>query len=277
MSGAALRVAEMFGATFQGEGPSAGQRAAFIRLSGCPLSCSWCDEPQTWDWSRFDRAAESQVLTADQVLAWAAGDPAKLVVITGGEPLSQQRALAGLVSALAAGGRRVEIETSGVITPVPELAASVTAFNVSPKLASSAVPYARRIRPDALAWFAASGKAVFKFVACTREDLDGKRIIAEWRALIHEHQLIVITAWVPEADPGAAQLTTRFVSSANWVTSAPVSLGQVSPAASPAVPSSAAPQYQFPAAMSGEETVFVQGHFRKNGTYVQPHLRRPTR
>lgn len=172
MSGAALRVAEMFGATFQGEGPSAGQRAAFIRLSGCPLSCSWCDEPQTWDWSRFDRAAESQVLTADQVLAWAAGDPAKLVVITGGEPLSQQRALAGLVSALAAGGRRVEIETSGVITPVPELAASVTAFNVSPKLASSAVPYARRIRPDALAWFAASGKAVFKFVACTREDLD---------------------------------------------------------------------------------------------------------
>jgi len=111
----------------------------------------------------------------------------------------------------------------------------------------------------------------------TREDLDGKRIIAEWRALIHEHQLIVITAWVPEADPGAAQLTTRFVSSANWVTSAPVSLGQVSPAASPAVPSSAAPQYQFPAAMSGEETVFVQGHFRKNGTYVQPHLRRPTR
>ncbi len=172
MSSAVLRVAEMFGPTFQGEGPSAGQLAAFVRLSGCPVRCSWCDEPQTWNWSRFDRGAESRPVTAGQIVTWASGIPAELVVITGGEPMTQQRGLIELAGALTDGGRRVEIETSGTITPVPVLASSVSAFNVSPKLASSGVPYERRIRPDALAALVATAKAVFKFVACGRGDLD---------------------------------------------------------------------------------------------------------
>lgn len=172
MTSAVLRVAETFGPTFQGEGPSAGQRAAFIRLSGCPVRCSWCDEPQTWDWSQFDRRAESQPMTAEQIFTWASGIPADLVVITGGEPLAQQQGVIELVTALADGGRRIEIETSGTIMPAPVLAASVTTFNVSPKLASSMVPYERRIRPDALAAFAASGKAIFKFVTCSPGDLE---------------------------------------------------------------------------------------------------------
>ena len=50
---------------------------------------------------------------------------------------------------------------------------------MSPKLASSAVPYARRIQPGTLAWFAASGKAVFKFVVCAKADLDEVAEIAE--------------------------------------------------------------------------------------------------
>lgn len=172
MTGAVLRVAEMFGPTFQGEGPSAGQLAAFVRLSGCPVRCSWCDEPQTWDWSRFDRSAESRPEAAERVAAWASTLPAELVVITGGEPLAQQRGLIELAAALADGGRRVEVETSGTITPVPALVSSVSSFSVSPKLASSLVPYERRIRPGALAALAATGKAVFKFVACGTRDLD---------------------------------------------------------------------------------------------------------
>jgi 7-carboxy-7-deazaguanine synthase len=166
-----LQVAEMFGPTFQGEGPSAGQRAAFVRLSGCPVGCAWCDEPQTWDWSRFSRDAESRPMTAGQVAAWAGSIPAGLVVITGGEPLTQQTALAALVTGLAAAGRRVEIETSGTITPGRALLESAAVFNVSPKLASSMVPLARRIRPGPLAAFAASGRAIFKFVVCSRADL----------------------------------------------------------------------------------------------------------
>jgi 7-cyano-7-deazaguanosine (preQ0) biosynthesis protein QueE len=171
MTSTVLRVAELFGPTFQGEGPSAGQQAAFIRLSGCPVRCSWCDEPQTWDWSRFSQKEESQALAAEQVSAWASGVRADLIVITGGEPLTQQRGLIELVTTLTDTGRRVEIETSGTIAPVPALAAAVSAFNVSPKLANSLVPYQRRIRPAALAALAATGKAVFKFVACGRDDL----------------------------------------------------------------------------------------------------------
>jgi 7-carboxy-7-deazaguanine synthase len=172
VTSAVLRVAEMFGPTFQGEGPSAGQRSVFVRLSGCPVRCSWCDERQTWDWVRFDRDAESRPMTAGQVVAWVSDNPAELVVITGGEPMAQQHGLTELVAALAEGGRRVEIETSGTITPTPMLVSSVSTFNVSPKLASSMVAYERRVRPDALAAFAATGKAVFKFVVCGPEDLD---------------------------------------------------------------------------------------------------------
>ncbi len=47
----ALWVAEMFGPTVQGEGPSTGQHAMFIRLAGCHLSCSWCDTAY-WSGSR---------------------------------------------------------------------------------------------------------------------------------------------------------------------------------------------------------------------------------
>jgi organic radical activating enzyme len=166
-----LRVAEMF-ASFQGEGPSAGQRAAFIRLSGCGVGCSWCDEPQTWDWSRFSRERESSRAGVDEACAWAVGTGAGLVVITGGEPLAQQRAVTGLAVALAAAGLRVEVETSGTVIPARELCESVSMFSVSPKLANSGVRLERRIRPEALAAFAACGKAVFKFVACGTSDLN---------------------------------------------------------------------------------------------------------
>jgi 7-carboxy-7-deazaguanine synthase len=167
----ALRVAEMF-VSFQGEGPSAGQRAAFIRLSGCGVGCSWCDEPQTWDWSRFSREQESRTVDVGEVRAWAADTGAGLAVITGGEPLAQRRAVTALAIILAAAGLRVEVETSGTVVPGRELCAAVSMFSVSPKLANSGVSLERRVRPEALAAFAACGKAVFKFVACGTGDLD---------------------------------------------------------------------------------------------------------
>jgi 7-carboxy-7-deazaguanine synthase len=168
----ALRVSEVFGPTFQGEGPSAGQRAAFIRLSGCPVGCAYCDTPYTWDASRFDLAAETTERTVVDLAAWTASVDSDLVVVTGGEPLVQQRALVELADALRRRGRRVEVETSGVIPPVAALTEAVAAFNVSPKLANSAVPEPHRFRPRALERFVQSGKAVFKFVVTGLADLD---------------------------------------------------------------------------------------------------------
>ena len=79
-----LLVAELFGPTFQGEGPSAGQQALFVRLSRCNLSCRWCDTSYTWDWSRFDPHAEARRLPVPEVARWLLQWPVRLVVVTDG-------------------------------------------------------------------------------------------------------------------------------------------------------------------------------------------------
>ncbi|MEV7227229.1 7-carboxy-7-deazaguanine synthase QueE [Polymorphospora sp. NPDC051019] len=166
-----VRVAELFGPTLQGEGESVGQRAMFVRLSGCNLDCGWCDTPYTWDWSRFDQAQESRQIPVSAVVDWVLAQDCDLVVITGGEPLIQQRRLLPLVAALTLAGRRVEIETNGTITPNKALATHVGRFNVSPKLAGSGVAVERRIRPEVLRALNACGKAVFKFVVTGGSDV----------------------------------------------------------------------------------------------------------
>jgi 7-carboxy-7-deazaguanine synthase len=168
-----LLVAETFGPTFQGEGPSCGQQALFLRLSRCNLSCPRCDTPYTWDRSRFDLRAHTQRRSVASVVSWALGHTTPLLVISGGEPLLQQDRLLPVAAALTAVGRRVEIETNGTVIPAPDLVKQVAAFNVSPKLAAFAAArdVGRRINPAALAALVVSGKAVFKFVVASLVDL----------------------------------------------------------------------------------------------------------
>ncbi|MFD8783761.1 7-carboxy-7-deazaguanine synthase QueE [Kitasatospora sp. NPDC059599] len=165
-----LLVAECFGPTFQGEGPSVGQRSLFVRLAPCNLHCPGCDTPETWDWSRFDPREVSTRHGVEDLAAWVMTRSPQLVVVTGGEPLLQQPGLIDLVHLLP--GRRVEVETNGTVVPRAELVESVAAFNVSPKLKAFAAPGDRRIVPQALAAFAACGKARFKFVVHEAAQLD---------------------------------------------------------------------------------------------------------
>jgi 7-carboxy-7-deazaguanine synthase len=65
-----LAVAECYGPTFQGEGPSAGRPALVLRLSRCNLACPSCDVPYTWDWARFSPAAESRRFSASELAKW---------------------------------------------------------------------------------------------------------------------------------------------------------------------------------------------------------------
>jgi organic radical activating enzyme len=170
-----LIVAECFGVTkptFQGEGPSCGMPALFIRLSRCNLTCDWCDTKYTWDWERFDIRKESKRQTTAALLAWALASDVELVVITGGEPLIQQKTLIPLVQRLLAAGKRVEFETNGTLVPDPALLIDGVRFNVSPKLANSGVGENKRIVPTALEAFASSGRAAFKFVTRTVPELD---------------------------------------------------------------------------------------------------------
>ncbi|WP_326549977.1 7-carboxy-7-deazaguanine synthase QueE [Micromonospora sp. NBC_01813] len=163
-------MAELFGPTLQGEGPSTGQRAVFVRLSGCNLDCRWCDTPYTWDWTRFDQAAESREMSVEAVSSWVLSHDADLVVITGGEPLIQHRRLLPLVMALHTAGCRVEIETNGTVDPGSAFTAYAR-LNVSPKLAGSGIPADRRIRPDVLRALCDSGVAIFKFVISEPSDI----------------------------------------------------------------------------------------------------------
>ncbi|MFL4909320.1 7-carboxy-7-deazaguanine synthase QueE [Streptomyces sp. MMS24-I2-30] len=170
-----LIVAERFGVevpTFQGEGPSCGHPALFIRLSRCNLTCTRCDTKYTWDWSRFDPRKESTKQTVADLVAWATSSPVELVVITGGEPLLQQARLVPLVEQLLAAGKRVEFETNGTIAPVPGLVVDGVRFNVSPKLSSFGMDEAKSVVPAALEAFVTSGRAAFKFVASSAADLD---------------------------------------------------------------------------------------------------------
>ncbi|MFH8991457.1 7-carboxy-7-deazaguanine synthase QueE [Streptomyces sp. NPDC017940] len=183
-----LFIADTFGPTFQGEGPSLGRQALFIRLSHCNLSCGqgpgarWaCDTAYTWDFKTYDPQDPKirRRVLLDELMAWVKARTVRLVVITGGEPLIQRFGLERLVAKLHAEGYEVEIETNGTLIPSEDLVAAVTAFNVSPKLAAAGGREIVRIAPAALAAFVASGKARFKFVVSELEEFKEIADLAE--------------------------------------------------------------------------------------------------
>lgn len=102
--GWALPVMEHF-YTLQGEGYHQGRAAYFVRLGGCDVGCVWCDVKDSWDASRHP------VMTVEQILQEIQATPAKIVVITGGEPLMHP--LGPLTQTLQAAGLQTHIETSG--------------------------------------------------------------------------------------------------------------------------------------------------------------------
>ncbi len=91
--------------TLQGEGFHQGRAAYFIRFGGCDVGCVWCDVKDSWD------AEKHKKLTIDNLQLAIEKTAAKLVVITGGEPLMHN--LDTLTAALQSKGFETNIETSG--------------------------------------------------------------------------------------------------------------------------------------------------------------------
>ncbi|MEO7922503.1 MAG: 7-carboxy-7-deazaguanine synthase QueE [Chitinophagaceae bacterium] len=91
--------------TLQGEGYHQGKAAYFIRLGGCDVGCVWCDVKDSWDEKKHP------LFKIEDLIFKIAETPAKLVVITGGEPLMHN--LDELTDALHAAGLKTNIETSG--------------------------------------------------------------------------------------------------------------------------------------------------------------------
>jgi 7-carboxy-7-deazaguanine synthase len=102
---ATLRVSEIFH-SIQGESTRAGLPTTFIRLTGCPLRCVWCDTEYAF--------AGGKALSIATILDQVEAIGCRTVCVTGGEPLAQKPCLT-LLTALCDAGYSVSLETSGAL------------------------------------------------------------------------------------------------------------------------------------------------------------------
>ncbi|MEW8047591.1 MAG: 7-carboxy-7-deazaguanine synthase QueE [Candidatus Thiodiazotropha sp.] len=100
-----LRITEIF-LSLQGEGRGAGYPSVFVRLTGCPLRCHYCDTPYAF--------SGGEKYTLEEILQQVSGYDVEHVCVTGGEPLAQPECLS-LLRALCDAGFRVSLETSGAL------------------------------------------------------------------------------------------------------------------------------------------------------------------
>ena len=155
--------------SLQGEGPSAGAPAFFLRLALCNLRCSWCDTRYTWDFERYRYDDEVHEIPVAELLHRIEGSRARRLIVTGGEPLLQTGAIERLLERLAVDWV-VEIETNGTLSPSAALSRRVNQWNVSVKLAHSGESLPRRIKPAALDALRATGRAYLKLVVRSPAD-----------------------------------------------------------------------------------------------------------
>ncbi len=161
-----LKITEIF-LSLQGEARDAGWPTVFVRLTGCPLRCQYCDTAYAFfggEWRDIDG-----------ILAEVASHGVRHVCVTGGEPLAQKRCI-DLLRRLCDAGHRVSLETSGAID----------VSNVDPRVSrvldikTPGSAEVARNRWENLPLLTAHDQ--IKFVICSREDYDWAcGIIAEHR------------------------------------------------------------------------------------------------
>ena len=188
---ARLKITEIFH-SLQGEADTVGFPTVFVRLTGCPLRCQFCDTAYAFHGGEW--------MTIDGVLARVAEFAPRYVCVTGGEPLAQKNCLP-LLTQLCDANYRVSLETSGAM-PLAGVDARVSRV-VDVKTPGSGEE--RRNRYEDLALLRSEEQ--IKFVICDRADY-------EWsRDKLGEHKL-------PQRctvlfSPSAEQLPARQL--ADWI------------------------------------------------------------
>lgn len=163
-----LRVNEIFH-SLQGEADAVGYPTVFVRLTGCPLRCLYCDTEYAFhkgNWLEFPA-----------ILAKVRGYGTRHVCVTGGEPLAQRECL-GLLRELCDAGFEVSLETSGALDVA----------SVDPRVCrviDVKTPGSNESARNRIENFQQlTARDQLKFVICSREDYDWSK------AFLHEHGLL---------------------------------------------------------------------------------------
>jgi len=176
-----LRVTEIF-RSIQGESTHAGRPCTFVRLTGCPMRCVWCDSEYTF--------TGGDHYSIDDIMAQVAAFGCELVEVTGGEPLAQKEAF-NLIKRLCDEGYEVLIETGGYVSTagLDERAKVILdikcpASGEEPRNDWSNID---RLRPD---------KDEVKFVIADEADwLYAKNLIEKHDLEIHTKAVLISPAW----------------------------------------------------------------------------------
>jgi 7-carboxy-7-deazaguanine synthase len=156
---ARLKVTEIF-RSLQGEADSVGFPTVFVRLTGCPLRCQYCDTAYAF--------TGGQWRTLDEIVEQVAALNTRHVCVTGGEPLAQANCLP-LLTRLCDAGRRVSLETSGAMDLSKVDPRVVKVVDIK----TPASGEDKRNRYDQLAHLTAQDQV--KFVICDRADYEWSR------------------------------------------------------------------------------------------------------
>jgi 7-carboxy-7-deazaguanine synthase len=181
-----LRINEIFH-SLQGEADSVGFRTVFVRLTGCPLRCRYCDTEYAFhagDWHDLDSILES-VRQFD----------ATHVCVTGGEPLAQPNCLV-LLERLCDAGFKVSLETSGAMSIERVDPRVVRVLDV--KTPGSGEVARNRVENFPLL----TPRDQVKFVICSREDYDWSRAYLQEHALSERCQVLFSPSYT-EVPPAA--------------------------------------------------------------------------
>lgn len=144
--------------SLQGEGALAGVPSVFIRLTGCPLRCKWCDTKYAWAESAGEDFSIERIIQSVQKF------DCDYVVITGGEPMING-GLAELTEKLKSAEKHITIETAGIafVTDVP-----CNLMSVSPKLNNADT---RRLEPEIIRKLIDNYDYQLKFVVENESDI----------------------------------------------------------------------------------------------------------
>jgi 7-carboxy-7-deazaguanine synthase len=162
-----LKITEIF-RSLQGEGDTVGFPTVFIRLTGCPLRCRYCDTAYAFGGGEW--------LNLDEILDKVRAHATRHVCVTGGEPLAQANCLP-LLQRLCDAGFRVSLETSGAL-PVDAVDRRVSRV-VDVKTPDSGESHRNLL--DQLDGLGESDQV--KFVICSRPDYEWSRALVRDRAL----------------------------------------------------------------------------------------------